>query len=82
MTSNIFAILGLRAMYFLLADLKDRFHLLTYGLGVILMFVGTKMLVVDWVKIPVGISLTVVAFILVVSVIASLLTKPKETLKT
>ena len=82
MTSNIFAILGLRAMYFLLADIKDRFHLLTYGLGVILMFVGTKMLVVDWVKIPVGISLTVVAFILVVSVIASLLTKPKETLKT
>lgn len=78
MTSNIFAILGLRAMYFLLADLKDRFHLLTYGLGVILVFVGTKMLIVDWVKIPVGVSLAVVGVILVVSVIASLLTKPKE----
>jgi tellurite resistance protein TerC len=78
MTSNIFAILGLRAMYFLLADLKDRFHLLTYGLGVILVFVGTKMLIVDWVKIPVGISLGVVGVILVVAVIASLLTKPKE----
>ena len=79
MTSNIFAILGLRAMYFLLADLKDRFHLLTYGLGVILVFVGTKMLIVDWIKIPVGTSLGVVGAILAASVIASLLTKPKET---
>lgn len=79
MTSNIFAILGLRAMYFLLADLKDRFHLLTYGLGVILVFVGTKMLIIDWVKIPVGISLGVVGVTLVVAVIASLLTKPKQT---
>ena len=78
MTSNIFAILGLRAMYFLLADLKDRFHLLTYGLGVILVFVGTKMLIVDWIKIPVGISLGVVGAILVLSMIASFLTKPKE----
>lgn len=74
MTSNIFAILGLRAMYFLLADLKDRFHLLTYGLGVILVFVGTKMLIVDWVKIPVGISLGVVGAILAISMIASLMT--------
>jgi len=64
MTSNIFAILGLRAMYFLLADLKDRFHLLTYGLGVILVFVGVKMLIVDWIKIPVGTSLGVVGAIL------------------
>ena len=75
MTSNIFAILGLRAMYFLLADLKDRFHLLTYGLGVILVFVGTKMLIVDWVKVPVGISLGVVGAILAISMIASLMTK-------
>ena len=79
MTSNIFAILGLRAMYFLLADLKDRFHLLTYGLGLILVFVGTKMLIIDWIKIPVGISLTVVGVILALSVVASLLTTPKET---
>ena len=79
MTSNIFAILGLRAMYFLLADLKDRFHLLTYGLGVILAFVGTKMLIVDWIKIPVGISLSVVGVILAMSVIASLMTTPKKT---
>jgi tellurite resistance protein TerC len=74
MTSNIFAILGLRAMYFLLADLKDRFHLLTYGLGVILVFVGTKMLIVDWIKIPIGISLGVVGAILAISMIASLMT--------
>lgn len=79
MTSNIFAILGLRAMYFLLADLKDRFHLLTYGLGVILVFVGTKMLIVDWIKIPVGISLGVVGAILAISMIASLMTtKPAK----
>ena len=74
MTSNIFAILGLRAMYFLLADLKDRFHLLTYGLGFILVFVGAKMLIVDWIKIPVGISLGVVGAILAISMVASLMT--------
>jgi tellurite resistance protein TerC len=74
MTSNIFAILGLRAMYFLLADLKDRFHLLTYGLGFILVFVGAKMLIVDWIKISVGISLGVVGAILAISMVASLMT--------
>ena len=79
MTSNIFAILGLRAMYFLLADLKDRFHLLTYGLGVILVFVGTKMLIVDWYKIPVGWSLGIVGTILAVSMVASLIKKPSAT---
>ena len=65
-------------MYFLLADLKDRFHLLTYGLGVILVFVGAKMLIVDWIKISVGASLAEVGITLAISVIASLLTKPKE----
>ncbi len=78
MTSNIFAILGLRAMYFLLADLKDRFHLLTYGLGVILVFVGAKMLIVDWIKIPVAVSLASVGIILLVSVIASLVVTPRD----
>ena len=78
MTSNIFAILGLRAMYFLLADLKERFHLLTYGLGVILVFVGIKMLIVDWYKIPVFWSLGIVGTILSVSVIASLLVPPAD----
>jgi tellurite resistance protein TerC len=79
MTSNIFAILGLRAMYFLLADLKERFHLLTYGLGVILVFVGTKMLLVDVYKVPVFWSLGIVAGILAASVAASLLIPPRRT---
>jgi tellurite resistance protein TerC len=73
-TSNIFAILGLRAMYFLLADMADRFHLLKYGLAGILIFIGAKMLLLDIYKIPVGIALGVVALILVVSVVASVMT--------
>ncbi len=81
MTSNIFAILGLRAMYFLLADLKDRFHLLTYGLGVILVFVGTKMLIVDVYKVPVFWSLGIVAAILTASIVASLLLPAKSASK-
>ena len=72
LTSNLFAILGLRAMYFLMADMGDRFELLKYGLAVILMFIGTKMLIVDLVKVPVLVSLSVVATILVLSVLASL----------
>jgi tellurite resistance protein TerC len=72
-TSNIFAILGLRAMYFLLADLAQRFHLLKYGLAVVLMFVGVKMLLLDVYKIPVGIALGIVALVLLASVAASLL---------
>jgi tellurite resistance protein TerC len=72
LTSNLFAILGLRAMYFLMADLGNRFELLKYGLAVILVFIGTKMLIVDWYKIPVLVSLGVVASILLISVIASL----------
>ncbi len=71
-TSNIFAILGLRAMYFLLADMAERFHLLKYGLTVILMFIGVKMLLLDVYKIPVGIVLGIVGLILLVSVAASL----------
>ena len=71
-TSNIFAILGLRAMYFLLADLAERFHLLKYGLAIILMFIGVKMLLLDVYKIPVGIALGIVGLILLASVAASL----------
>jgi tellurite resistance protein TerC len=73
-TSNIFAILGLRAMYFLLVDMVERFHLLKYGLAVILMFIGVKMLLLDVYKIPVGIALGIVGLILVASVAASLAT--------
>lgn len=72
LTSNLFAILGLRAMYFLLADIGDRFALLKYGLAAILVFIGTKMLIVEWVKIPVMVSLAVVATLLAISVVASL----------
>ncbi|MFN7222327.1 MAG: TerC family protein [Burkholderiales bacterium] len=78
MTSNIFAILGLRALYFLLADLASRFHLLSYGLALVLMFVGVKMLIVEWYKIPVFVSLGVVATILAASMLASWFTKPHD----
>jgi tellurite resistance protein TerC len=71
-TSNIFAILGLRALYFLLADMADRFHLLKYGLAVVLIFVGTKMLIVEWFKIPVVASLAVVIGVLGISILLSL----------
>jgi tellurite resistance protein TerC len=81
LTSNVFAILGLRAMYFLLADFASRFSLLKYGLALVLMFIGVKMLVVEFVKIPVAWSLGVVAAILAVSVVASLLRKPAEAVK-
>lgn len=64
LTSNLFAILGLRAMYFMLAGVAERFSLLKYGLALILVFIGAKMLMVDIIHIPVAISLGVVAFIL------------------
>ena len=72
LTSNIFAILGLRAMYFLLADMADRFSLLKYGLAIVLMFIGLKMLLIDVIKIPVLLSLGVVAAIIAISVVLSL----------
>ncbi|MFZ5484780.1 MAG: TerC family protein [Pseudomonadota bacterium] len=71
-TSNIFAIMGLRSLYFLLADMNDRFHLLKYGLAMVLVFVGTKMLIVDFYKVPIGLALGIVALILLTSVGASL----------
>ena len=71
-TSNVFAILGLRALYFALAGVMKLFHHLRYGLSAILVFVGAKMLLADFYKIPVGIALGVVAGILLISVIASL----------
>ncbi|TSA22680.1 MAG: TerC family protein [Betaproteobacteria bacterium] len=78
-TSNIFAIMGLRALYFLLADVADRFHLLKYGLAMVLTFIGTKMLILPWVHIPVQVSLAVVATLIGSSVVASLIaTRKKE----
>jgi tellurite resistance protein TerC len=78
LTSNIFAILGLRAMYFMLADMADRFHLLSYGLAFVLMFIGVKMLLIDIFKIPVFLALRVVAALIISSIAASLLWRPKH----
>jgi len=77
LTSNIFAILGLRAMYFLLAAVAAKFHLLSYGLAVILVFIGTKMMLIDIFKIPVTVSLGVVVAILAGTMWLSLRTAPK-----
>jgi len=77
-TSNVFAILGLRALYFALAGIMQYFHYLRYGLSAILVFVGLKMLSADFFKIPIGVSLSVIALILLISILASL-RWPKET---
>lgn len=79
LTSNVFAILGLRAMYFLLAAVASKFHLLNYGLAVILVFIGTKMCLVDVYKIPVWASLGVVVGVLTFTMVLSLRTAPKNT---
>ncbi len=75
-TSNAFAILGLRALYFALAGLMQAFHHLHYGLSAILIFVGTKMLLSEYYKIPIGISLSIIGGILALSIVLSLLFKP------
>ena len=72
-TSNIFAILGLRALYFVLAGIMDKFYYLKVGLSAVLIFVGVKMLVVGFVKIPIVLSLGVITGILTIAVVASLL---------
>jgi tellurite resistance protein TerC len=77
LTSNIFAILGLRAMYFLLAAVAAKFHLLSYGLAVILVFIGTKMMLIDVFKIPVAVSLGVVVAVLAFTMWLSLRTAAK-----
>ncbi|KTD25709.1 drug efflux protein [Legionella lansingensis] len=77
-TSNIFAILGLRAMYFLLRNLADRFHLLKYGIACILIFIGLKMIVSYWLHVPTIIALGVIVIILIVSVVSSLMSPGAE----
>lgn len=77
-TSNMFAILGLRALYFLLVDVADRFHLLKYGLAMVLTFIGVKMLIMPWYHIPVQASLAVVATLIASSCIASLIITKKD----
>ncbi len=77
-TSNIFAILGLRALYFLLADVAERFHLLKYGLAMVLTFIGVKMLITPWYHVPVQASLAIVTVLIGASVIASLIATRKQ----
>lgn len=78
LTANVFAILGLRALYFLLADMASRFHLLAYGLALVLVFIGGKMLLIDFYKVPIGIALMVTAGLIIASVIASVITSRPE----
>jgi len=77
-TSNVFALLGLRAMYFLLANILGRLHYLTAGLSGVLIFIGGKMIAERWVHIPVHISLGVVGGMLLVALLASLLKQPAQ----
>ena len=76
--SNAFAILGLRALYFLLADMRDRFQYLQTGLGVILSFVGVKMTISYWWHMPIAASLSVIGLILTVSIVASVRAESAE----
>jgi tellurite resistance protein TerC len=78
LTSNVFAILGLRAMYFMLAEMHERFHLLSYGLAIVLVFIGTKMLLLDIYKIPVSWSLGFTVVVLALTMILSLKIPPKK----
>jgi len=77
LTSNVFAILGLRAMYFLLAGMHERFHLLSYGLAIVLVFIGAKMLLIDLYKIPVSWSLGVTVAVLAGTMLLSLRVPPR-----
>ncbi|MBJ6117647.1 TerC family protein [Pontibacter sp. BT310] len=77
-TSNVFAILGLRSLYFALAHVVDRFVYLSYGLAIILVFVGLKMVMVDIYKIPTFISLLVIALILITSIVLSFIKTRKD----
>ncbi|MBX3708764.1 MAG: TerC family protein [Gammaproteobacteria bacterium] len=77
-TSNIFAILGLRSLYFLLANMVDQFHFLKFGLALILIFVGCKMLIAHWYKIPVAITLSFVIITLIISIVLSILRNTTE----
>jgi tellurite resistance protein TerC len=77
-TSNVAAIMGLRSLYFALADLLDRFRYLHFGLGALLAFVALKMLVARWVEVPVTLSLAVIGVILAVSAVVSAVSAPKK----
>ena len=78
-TSNIFAILGLRSLFFLLSGVIGKFHLLKPALATVLAFVGTKMLLIDVYKVPIGVSLGVIAALIALGVIGSLVIPPRKT---
>jgi tellurite resistance protein TerC len=80
-TSNIFAILGLRALYFLLADMANRFRLLKYGIALVLVFIGIKMLLAHWVELPILLALGMIIAILGTTVVLSVLIRPKDVRK-
>jgi tellurite resistance protein TerC len=77
-TSNVFAILGLRSLYFVLANAIELFRFLKYGLALVLVFIGVKMLIVKWVHIPTNFALCVVAAIILGSIGISLLLRPRK----
>jgi len=77
-TSNVFAILGLRSLFFAISGLMRLFHLLNYGLAAILTFVGVKMIIEDFVHVPVPVSLLVIAAILLISILLSLVWPEKR----
>lgn len=77
-SSNAFAILGLRALYFLLAGMAGRFRYLNLGLGVIMGFVGVKMIIAEWYHLPIWISLTFIALVLTVTIVASLRAEKRD----
>jgi tellurite resistance protein TerC len=76
LSSNVFAVLGLRALFFLLAGMAARFHLLSYGLAAVLVFIGAKMLLADWMQLPILVSLSVVVLLIGGSIAASLWLPP------
>ena len=77
-TSNVFAILGLRSLYFALSGIEKYFHYLKYGLALILVFVGTKMCLADYYKIPIEVSLGVIVGVLIISIVASVIFPKKK----
>jgi len=78
LTSNVFAVLGLRALFFVLAGMADKFHLLAYGLATVLIFIGVKMLIMHFWHIPIGAALGVVALAIGTSMVASVMFPPAD----
>lgn len=78
LTSNVFAILGLRSLYFVLSGAAERFKYVQPGLALVLVFVGVKMVISDWVKIPVLVSLAVIVLLIGGSIVASVLSTARQ----